>query len=130
LTEGVRAPSDPGPSAGRDKGISWQFIGQQLPKSDQTPIADSFLPPPLLDKGQLFAFRFHRWHHGIYIRRWSDKIPQLDGHPYFHHGGGIPGFVTELVYFPEDELTVVVLTNAGRNSPKKIADQIARLILN
>lgn len=83
--------------------------------------ADSFkamTTPGQLNSGKAIPYGF-----GCFVGK-------LDGHPYFHHGGGIPGFVTELVYFPEDELTVVVLTNAGRNSPKKIADQIARSILN
>ena len=53
-------------------------------------------------------------------------VGKLDGHHYFRHGGGIPGFVTELLCFPDDELTVVVLTNAVQNSPGKMANQIAR----
>jgi CubicO group peptidase (beta-lactamase class C family) len=56
-------------------------------------------------------------------------VGRLDGHRYFRHGGGIPGFVSEFVHFLDDELTVVVLTNAGRNSPRKIADQIAKVAL-
>ncbi len=56
-------------------------------------------------------------------------VGTLDGHPHVHHGGSIPGFVAELAYFPDQDLTVVVLTNAGRNSPRRIADRIARSML-
>ena len=34
-------------------------------------------------------------------------VDKLDDHPVIRHGGGIPGFVTELAYFPDEELTVV-----------------------
>lgn len=53
-------------------------------------------------------------------------VENLDDHPVIRHGGAIPGFVSELAYFPESELTVVVLSNSGRNSPRSITDQIAR----
>ncbi len=54
-------------------------------------------------------------------------IDSLDGHRRISHGGGIPGFVTTLQYFPDDSLTVVVLINsAGPANP----DQIARAIVD
>jgi D-alanyl-D-alanine carboxypeptidase len=44
------------------------------------------------------------------------------------HGGGINGFSTELAYYPDDTLHVVVLANTESN-PARLADQIARAAL-
>jgi D-alanyl-D-alanine carboxypeptidase len=44
------------------------------------------------------------------------------------HGGGINGFNTELAYYPDDTLHVVVLANTESN-PTRLADQIARAAL-
>ncbi|MDQ3950186.1 MAG: serine hydrolase, partial [Gemmatimonadota bacterium] len=44
------------------------------------------------------------------------------------HGGGIHGFNTELAYYPDDTLHVVVLANTASN-PERLADQIARVAL-
>ena len=49
------------------------------------------------------------------------------GHKVIEHGGGIEGFNTELEYYPEDKLTVVVLrnVNVGGGDPGQIAKQLA-----
>jgi D-alanyl-D-alanine carboxypeptidase len=44
------------------------------------------------------------------------------------HGGGIHGFNTELAYYPDDTLHVVVLANTQSN-PGRLAEQIARAAL-
>lgn len=43
------------------------------------------------------------------------------------HGGGIEGFNTELEYFPDDKLTVVVLANLNGSAPNEIAAKLAGL---
>jgi len=53
----------------------------------------------------------------------------LNGHVAIRHGGGIPGFLTELAYFPEIDLTVIVLCNSNRVSPRKMANKIALSLL-
>ena len=53
-------------------------------------------------------------------------LGKVDEHRVIGHGGGIPGFVSELAYFPDEELAIVVLTNAGRNTPRSISRAIAR----
>lgn len=48
----------------------------------------------------------------------------------FHHGGGINGFLSENLYFPDDSLSVVVLFNtAGPGSPDEAAEAIAEAVL-
>ena len=43
-------------------------------------------------------------------------IDSLGSHKRVSHNGGIPGFVTNLSYYPADDVCVVVLSNNGSNS--------------
>ena len=52
-------------------------------------------------------------------------IREADGHRQIAHGGGINGFVTMLAYYPDDDLTVVVLSNTAGRHPGTMAQQIA-----
>lgn len=47
------------------------------------------------------------------------------GHRVIAHGGGIEGFNTELRYYPDDKLLIVVLANLNGDAPDKIADGLA-----
>lgn len=38
-------------------------------------------------------------------------VSDLDGHPAIKHGGEMEGFTSDMIYYPEDKLTVVVLNN-------------------
>ena len=52
-------------------------------------------------------------------------VSDILGHRAVHHGGGIPGFLTESLYLPDEELAVVVLQNtAGPSGPAELAHQI------
>ncbi|MCU1261924.1 MAG: beta-lactamase [Bryobacterales bacterium] len=56
------------------------------------------------------------------------QVDTAGGHKVFEHGGGIEGFVTELEYYPDDKLTVVVLENVnGATPPGEIAKKLAAL---
>jgi hypothetical protein len=54
-------------------------------------------------------------------------VTTTGGHKMIAHGGGIEGFNTELEYYPEDKLTVVVLrnVNVGTGAPGEIAGKLA-----
>lgn len=56
-------------------------------------------------------------------------VETVAGHKLISHGGGIEGFNTELDYYPDDKLTVVVLRNANVNGPPPgdIARKLAAL---
>jgi CubicO group peptidase (beta-lactamase class C family) len=57
-------------------------------------------------------------------------IRPILGHRAFEHGGGINGFLSENIYFPDDSLSVVVLYNtAGPARPDEAARAIAEAIL-
>lgn len=52
------------------------------------------------------------------------------GRKALHHGGGINGFLSENLYFPDDSLSVVVLFNtAGPEGPDEYALEIAKAVL-
>lgn len=54
-------------------------------------------------------------------------VQTVDGHKEIHHGGGIEGFNTELAYYPDDKLVVVVLANLNGQAPPQIARRLAEV---
>jgi CubicO group peptidase (beta-lactamase class C family) len=54
-------------------------------------------------------------------------VQTTGGHKLISHGGGIQGFNTELDYYPEDKLTIVVLGNVNGAAPGEIARKLAAL---
>jgi D-alanyl-D-alanine carboxypeptidase len=57
-------------------------------------------------------------------------LDSLDGHRRVSHGGALPGFRAELARFPDDSLTVIVLTNADGARPDQMARDVARIYLS
>ena len=57
-------------------------------------------------------------------------LTNVVGRQAIHHGGGINGFLSQSLYFPIEDLVIVVLANtAGPVSPGNIAEDIAIKIL-
>lgn len=56
-------------------------------------------------------------------------VSTLAKHRKVSHGGGINGFITDLAYYPDDTLHVVVLANTSPSNPGRLTDQIARVAL-
>jgi hypothetical protein len=55
----------------------------------------------------------------------------IGGHLMIHHGGGINGFVSDVRYFPDEDLTVVALINTtGPVRATALTDTISRMILD
>lgn len=52
-------------------------------------------------------------------------VQTADGRTVVNHGGGIEGFNTFLAYYPDDKLTVVVLSNINGTTPNAIAGKLA-----
>ena len=52
-------------------------------------------------------------------------VQTADGRTVVNHGGGIEGFNTFLAYYPDDKLTVVVLSNINGPTPNAIATKLA-----
>jgi CubicO group peptidase (beta-lactamase class C family) len=52
-----------------------------------------------------------------------------EGHKRIGHGGGIEGFNTQLNYYPDDKVVVVVLGNVNGNVPGQIASRLGALAM-
>jgi len=58
------------------------------------------------------------------------RSPDPRGRPAIHHGGGIPGFLSDTRYYPDDDLFVVVLVNTtGNLSPAALATELVDVLL-
>jgi CubicO group peptidase (beta-lactamase class C family) len=53
------------------------------------------------------------------------SITTVNGRKSIEHGGGIQGFNSELVYWPDEQMTVVVLANLNGSAPSDIAADLA-----
>ena len=53
------------------------------------------------------------------------EVRTKHGHTAISHGGGIEGFNTEMSYYPDDKLTVIVLGNLNGGAPGDIAAKLA-----
>ena len=58
------------------------------------------------------------------------QLGELEGHPRVGHGGGIWGFRAQADYYPADDLYVVVLANTQGDAPRRIAERLARRVLD
>ena len=57
------------------------------------------------------------------------ELGSVKGHKEVHHGGGIPGFLSEFARFVDDRITIVVLINLDDADVKSIAREIATFYL-
>jgi len=55
-------------------------------------------------------------------------VETKDGRKAIQHGGGIEGFNTQLTYYPDDRLTVVVLGNVNGVAPSEIATKLSGVV--
>jgi len=52
-------------------------------------------------------------------------IDSVNNHLHVHHSGAVPGFRSDFERFPDDKLTVIVLTNVGSANVERMAQNIA-----
>jgi D-alanyl-D-alanine carboxypeptidase len=70
----------------------------------------------------MFTDGGHRYGLGWFIREnLSRKL--------YEHGGSIGGYSSMLAYYPDDKVTVIILSNYGDEVVSKISDELARLAL-
>jgi hypothetical protein len=72
-----------------------------------------FITPVQLNNGILTHYA-----KGITVTDWKGKR-------LFEHGGGINGFLSQNSYFPEENVSIIVLINTTSIGPREIADKIA-----
>ena len=56
-------------------------------------------------------------------------VDSVNNHLRIHHDGGVPGFRSDFERFPDDQLSVIVLTNVGSANAERIAQTIAGFFL-
>ncbi|HEX3383939.1 MAG TPA: serine hydrolase domain-containing protein [Mucilaginibacter sp.] len=52
-------------------------------------------------------------------------IDSVNNHLRIHHEGGVPGFRSDFEQYPDDKLSVIVLTNVGSANAERMAQNIA-----
>ena len=57
-------------------------------------------------------------------------IDNHSGRQRVHHNGGISGFASSLIRYPNEALTIVVLSNLGTALPGRIAEDLAAIAFN
>lgn len=57
------------------------------------------------------------------------QVTKIEGHRSVAHGGGIPGFSTQITRFPDDKLSVIVLTNLEGGRAESLARGIAAVFI-
>ena len=124
---------------GRDGLVNTDYIGMDLPfaaGSLCSTVGDLATWTRLLHSGKLVdASSFSAMTTPVKLtsgRRMSYgfglSADTLGAHRVIHHGGGINGFISELAYYPNDSLTVVVLANTSPAPSEQIANNIARFV--
>jgi CubicO group peptidase (beta-lactamase class C family) len=58
------------------------------------------------------------------------QIQTLKGHERISHGGGINGFNTAEAWYPQEKLSIIVLSNVNGNAPDEISDRLASVMHN
>ena len=56
-------------------------------------------------------------------------VGEMAGHRLIEHAGGINGFLSQLAWYPDDDLIVAVLANSGSAEPGPLQARIARAVL-
>jgi CubicO group peptidase (beta-lactamase class C family) len=63
---------------------------------------------------------------GVYGYGWM--IGQQSGHRVIKHGGKIPGYASFLARYPDDQVTIIILSNWDRLHPDEICGELADII--
>jgi CubicO group peptidase (beta-lactamase class C family) len=68
-------------------------------------------------------FKFNDGKDSVYGLGW--RIDDINGRKQIHHGGSLNGFKSEFARFPDDKITVIILTNLNEAMPSEIAVGVA-----
>jgi CubicO group peptidase (beta-lactamase class C family) len=68
-------------------------------------------------------FKFNNGTDSVYGLGWT--LDAVKGKKRIHHGGSLNGFKSEFARFPDDRITVIVLTNLNEAMPSEIAARVA-----
>ncbi len=90
------------------------------------PSRSALFAPAVLVEGYVESLAYHGHAPVYYGYGWI--IDEHLGHRRIWHGGGIDGFVTTLVRYPDDDLVVIVLCNRDDAPIDVISDDLAAII--
>jgi len=84
----------------------------------------------LYENGLISAeLRAKSWIPGLETYGFGFRIDEYKGHKRYHHSGSTSGFRNHMQQFPEDRLTIIVLTNRAEPDVQPLAEKIADLYL-
>ena len=92
------------------------FYDNKLGKANQRQI-DKMLTPGVLNSGEKLDYAF-----GL-------GISEYKGLTMVSHGGAFVGFRADMIRFPEQKFSVIVLANLGNINPSRLARQVADIYL-
>jgi len=85
----------------------------------------------LYDNGLISAdLRAQSWTPGLETYGFGFRIDEHNGHRRYHHSGSTSGFRNHMQQYPDDRLTIIVLTNRAEPDVEPLADKVADLFLN
>ncbi len=73
-------------------------------------------------KPQSVSQMFTDWGHGY---GFGAFVERRAGHRLWSHGGNLPGFATAFEHYPDDDLTVIVLSNLDGSSAERLSKLLA-----
>lgn len=76
----------------------------------------------LHERAPLASGELHAYARGL-------RVDDFDGRPRVSHGGAWAGFRAELMRFPEQRTSIVVLANLGSMRPSELCEAVAKLVL-
>lgn len=84
----------------------------------------------LYDNGLISAdLRAESWTPGLETYGFGFRIDEYNGHKRYHHSGSTSGFRNHMQQYPDDRLTVIILTNRAAPDVAPLADRVADLYL-
>lgn len=85
----------------------------------------------LYENGLISAdLRAQSWTPGLETYGFGFRIDEYKGHRRYHHSGSTSGFRNHMQQYPDDRLTIIVLTNRAEPDVAPLADKVADLFLN
>jgi CubicO group peptidase (beta-lactamase class C family) len=84
----------------------------------------------LYENGLISAdLRAQSWTPGLENYGFGFRIDEYNGHKRYHHSGSTSGFRNHIQQYPDDRLTIIVLTNRAEPDVAPLADKLADLYL-
>ena len=85
----------------------------------------------LYENGLISAeLREQSWAPGLENYGFGYRIDEYNGHKRYHHAGSTSGFRNFMQQFPDDRLTIIVLTNRAEPGVAPLAEKVANLYLD